>query len=465
MLKKRSRSPSFWLIVAVLLFNSSAFSQEPDPQYLPNVGPSEPTYFCQTKVYEDYRNFDDAALDPPIDINPDLPIHEQGSVFEGVELVKLAPGTVTPSWECTDANSCYDHDMNYINPRGLALLWVPDGVDRDAPRVLFIHGGSWWWGSPWTGGYATFAAKLAKRLGMPVLSIDYTLVPLARFREILGQVGAALNYLARHEPLDLLAGDLETTNPASTAPPLFIIGDSSGGATAMSALLAQASRAGLPGAGDAVMSGGVFYSPWINLLSNSPTYLSNLYDVHEPGGYPLGDIAFGLGNVEDTVTGSQANAQDYMGNGSLRDPLANPFFAQPRWLQKLPPVAFHVGGAETLLSDSAIIATKIARRGGSVEFHQYDGMWHVFPMYEDGCGGGESVLLAQNSYKATRTFLNGIVSGGRFICSRTPCYYGHYEYPQGRDTAAGGSSFEQPRRSTKGNRKGQRKNANRRLTQ
>ena len=108
------------------------------------------------------------------------------------------PGVVTKKWECTTENGCYDDDS--INPRGAAMLWVPDGVEAGSPRVLFVHGGSWYYGSPWTDGYPTLAAKLAKKLGMPVLSIDYTLAPVGHYSKMLRQVGRALKYLAKHEP-------------------------------------------------------------------------------------------------------------------------------------------------------------------------------------------------------------------------------------------------------------------------
>jgi acetyl esterase/lipase len=338
-------------------------SLSPEPQYLPNVGPSKSTLACPTAVYKDYRDYTGNALDRPLRIDPYAPLQDR--VFNGVQLVTLAPGTVTGPWRCTSENGCYD-DAEDKTPRGTALLWIPDDVPLNAPRVLYLHGGSWWYGSPWTYSYPTFAARLAKKLGMPILTIDYTLAPVGNFTRIIRQVGRAVNYLARHEPLNLLARDMTTTNPASAAPPLFIMGDSSGAGTVISALVAQASRRGLPGAGQAVLSGAVVYSPWVNLLSSSPTYLSNAYGVHEAGNYPLGDLAFGFGGIEDYVQDSQENARDYMGGRSLKGPIANPFFAPSRWLKRLAPIVFHVGQPELLLSDSAILANRIAHSGGSV---------------------------------------------------------------------------------------------------
>ena len=425
--------------VAAGLFAALPDVASAEPEYQPNVGPSQSTYTCQTRVARDYALGIEEALDPPVEIDPTLPIQGQGEVFDGVQLVTLRPGLVTPAWQCTVENGCFDDVGD--NPRGTALLWVPDRVKKNAPRVLYVHGGSWYYGSPWTDGYPTFAAKLAKTLQMPVLVIDYTLAPVGDFETILRQVGEAANFLARHRPLDLLKGKLSPSKRPRKSPPLFILGDSSGGGTAISALVAQASPEGLPGADGAVLRGGVAYSPWVNLLSNSPTYLSNLNSVHEPGDYSLGDVAFGLGDVEGIVTSYQANAQDYMGPGSLTDPVANPFFAPEKWLKRMPPLSLHVGQPELLLSDNAILANRIAQSGGRVELHQYDGMWHVFPMYADGCGSGEPVVLAESAYLATQTFLDGLARGKKLRCEQAPCFFGHFEYPQGVDTAAGLSSF------------------------
>ena len=431
--------PLLTLLMHGLVAITGVEAARAEPQYLPNVGPSRSTYLCQTRVAQDYQEGTEDAIDQPLTINPDLPLEGQGAAFDGVRLVTLPPGTVTAPWECTEDNGCYDDTS--ANPRGTALLWVPDGLKRNAPRVLYVHGGSWYHGSPSTDGYPTFAAKLAKTLKMSVLVIDYSLAPVGDFEVILQQVGEAANFLARHKPLDLLAGKWKPSKRAKKSPPLFILGDSSGGGTAISALVAQASETGLPGARGAVLRGGVVYSPWVNLLSNSPTYLSNLNSVHQPGDYSLGDVAFGLGSVEELVSSYQANAQDYMGEGSLTDPVANPFFAPARWLKRLPPISFHVGEPELLLSDNAILANRIADSGGLAEFHQYDGMWHVFPMYKDGCGSGETVVLAESAFEATNTFLSGLARGKRPRCKQTPCFFGHYEYPQGEDTARGMSSF------------------------
>jgi hypothetical protein len=108
-------------------------SLSPEPQYLPNVGPSKSTFACPTAVYKDYRDYTGNALDRPLRIDPYAPLQDR--VFNGVQLVTLAPGTVTGPWRCTSENGCYD-DTEDKTPRGTALLWIPDDVPLNAPRVL-----------------------------------------------------------------------------------------------------------------------------------------------------------------------------------------------------------------------------------------------------------------------------------------------------------------------------------------
>ncbi|MFL0790906.1 MAG: DUF4347 domain-containing protein [Prochlorococcus sp.] len=417
--------------------SSSSSTADQETGYKTNVGPSKVTLVCQDIVYTSGVQGTYEGIDQPLAIDPYEPIQPQGKVFRNVQLKRIDAGVVTPNWSAEESGA------ESANQRGQALYWIPRKTTKDSPRVLFVHGGSWTSGSPWDSGYATFAAKLAKKLQMPVLSIDYTLVGKGgNFNVIQKQIGKATKFMSKHDPLKLLVNKQNAKSKSSV--PLFIIGDSSGGSSAFSALVAQASPQGLKGAGSARLSGGVFFSPWVNLESNGPTYLSNLYSDITDGNYRLGDILFGKGPVEKIVSGSVKTAKAYIKDSgiSLKDPIANPLYAKSQWLENLPPTSFNVGQAEALLSDSAIISQKIAATGRPVEFHQYDGMWHDFQMYEDGCGYGEKLLFAESAYNAAKKFLKGIARGKTFKTSNSPLFYSHYEYPQGVDTAAGISPFK-----------------------
>lgn len=322
--------------------------------------------------------------------------------------------------------------------RGQAVMWVPDGVERESPRLLFVHGGGWTSGSPTTDGYAPFGAQMARLFMVPVLLIAYTLAPIGNFSVILEEVGMSAYFLATHDPLDLLEGKTDASYPVSEAPPMFISGDSSGGGSALSALVAQASPDGLPMAQGAVFDGGVVYSAWINLESNGPTYYSQLFGIHSEGDVLLGDVNFGFGaNPDEVVEANQENARLYWND--LKDPIANPFYAPASWLKNLVPVSLHVGMPEVLQSDSTMFGTKAAKAGAQwVETHAFDGMWHVFEMYTQGCGSESPVVLAQSSLNFSKQFYDAVLLQGK----ETPsdgifCAVNHYENPLGQDSAQG----------------------------
>jgi len=386
------------------------------------------TIYCQQAVYEDAKKSTYDAINKPVDVASFNDLEQYGETFEGVTPVVLEPGVVTPTWQDSDGVE-----------RGEAVLWLPDGVPRGSARVLYVHGGAWLAGSPRTDGYAPFGAKMAKLYGLPVLVIDYTLAPIGNFSVMIEEVGMATNFLATHEPQDLLAGN-QTALPVADEAPLFISGDSAGGGTAISALVAQASPKGLPASKGARLAGGVVFSPWINLESNGPTYYTELFGLHEKGNVLIGDINFGFGATpEEIVQANQDNATLY--SADLQDPVANPLYAPDKWLRDLAPLSMHVGMPEVLQSDITLFATKAAKAGARrVESHLFDGMWHVFEMYSDGCGSGAPLVLAESSLNFSKQFYERTLSElslGLQFGNGGFCSVPHYEYPLGQDSAQG----------------------------
>lgn len=456
----------------------------------PNAaGISFSTRFCQAQVHQDYVNKSSDAMDPPLVLNTTSSSDNNVRyAYDGVQLLELEAGMVTPRWT----------DRSTGTERGQALLVIPDTVQKEqqknGPRILYIHGGSWTACSPTTCGYATFVAKLAKLYNMPLLSIDYTLIaPVGNgtFSTILAQTGKAVNFLATHDPLDILSqhdnggnghdGDTATTMVLDTQeqhqPPIFIIGDSSGGGTAISALVAQASPEGLPESKGATITAGQTFSPWINLASNSPTYFSQLFGVHQDEtdeteqnteAVLLGDISFGWGGNLSTLAQANYEGGAAYSAHNINDPVASPLLNAPAsWLKELPPLSMHVGMAEMLASDTALFATAVARAGGRwVENHAFDGMWHDFQMYAAGCGSNETVVLADSSLEFSKQFVEEVLSmststttvvhdeandkdksnndddddttsSSSSYNNNLFCTMNHYEYPTGSDSMAG----------------------------
>ena len=321
------------------------------------------------------------------------------------------------------------------------MLWTPAN-DEGKGVVLYVHGGSWWYGSPLTNGYPSFAARIAREWKMPVLSIDYQLVAKANTagihaEGILHSAAKALRYLG-----DNFQGRK-----------FVIAGDSSGGGTALSAVMAQAYRSEdfVASSGGYSFSAAVLYSPWINLLSNSPTYYSqNFCEIPYDDGTALnGDVSF-YENGDKEVPTSVKNARNYIGpNLSLKDPIFNPLFFEPDQLQGLPPIQIHTGTSELLQADCSMFAEKVCsgslpNTANLAECNLYDGMFHDFSMYSEGCSSGEELVLANSSMRRAKDFVQSVMLGAStqsFTCGAKM----HYEYPRGWDSV---EYFSQPRSST-----------------
>jgi acetyl esterase/lipase len=68
----------------------------------------------------------------------------------------------------------------------------------------------------------------------------------------------------------------------------------------------------------------------------------------------------------------------FIGNGSKRDPLAAPLYAE---LHDIAPLYIQVGGHETLLDDSTRLAARAARAGVEVRLDVFPEMQHVFQAF------------------------------------------------------------------------------------
>lgn len=316
-------------------------------------------------------------------------------------------------WSCETETGCYD---TLRGRRGRDLMSIPDGATCSSPRILYIHGGSWMYSSPHTEGYAQFASRLAAATGAVVFCFDYPLVPYGNYSTILHRSIQALQWLAEHGPEDSCGSDARA--------PLFVGGDSSGGGTALSLVLELVAKPHLlPGRR---LSGAFLFSPWTNLMCNTPEYYTNAFaQIKSPDTFrdltPLqqyvGDIIF-QAVTEKNSDEFSANALDYVGqNASLlqTDPIASPYFATHKHFRsdRMPPLHIMVGGSESILGDSLRVAHTAARGGATVSVEVYNGMWHVFPMYSEGCGSGEELWTAINAINSTGHFVRTLAEGAK----------------------------------------------------
>jgi len=432
------------LLVSVPLVNSDDCRTD---EYLtdPNSKCSQPslsTLTCQNNVHRSYKgeNITD-PINHPEQYDPLASPESQG--IQGLVSAEQLPTDPAyfDAWNC--GVNCYD---KLKGPRGNPMLWKP-ATDDGKGAVLYVHGGSWWYGSPLTNGYPAFAARIAREWKMPVLSIDYQLVAKANTEGIHAE-GILLS----------AAKSLRYLGDKFQGRKFVIAGDSSGGGTALSAVMAQAYRSDdfVTSSGGYSFSAAVLYSPWINLLSNSPTYYSqNFCEIPYDDGTALnGDVSF-YENGDNAVPSSAKNARDYVGpNLSLKDPIFNPLFFQPDQLQAtggLPPIQIHTGTSELLQADCSMFAEKVcsgsrpqSNIANLAECNLYDGMFHDFSMYSKGCSSGEELVLANSSMRRSKDFVESVLGTSSTTQSFTCGAKMHYEYPRGWDSV---EYFSQPRKN------------------
>lgn len=319
-------------------------------------------------------------------------------------------------------------------------MWIPERATCSTPRILYIHGGSWEYGSPVTDSYAQLASRIANLTGAVVYVPDYPLVPIGQVHTIITAALEALDWLAHFGPMEGIIA------PCSLpVPPLFIGGDSSGGGTALSTLLSIMKEPGKAPYGGAVpIAGAFFFSPWTNLMCNTPDYYHHAFaeidDDVENGTKKIsfvGDLMFRGHpiNNKDVFTG---NALEYVGGNKslLTDPIASPLYADMEHWHHMPPLYFAVGGSESIEGDSVLFAQKAAHKHVQVQLDVYQGMWHVFPMYSEGCGSGMHLWQGVSALMRTAKFVKSVAYTGKPACSSAPGRYGatpftvfHYNDP------------------------------------
>src|SRR3954468_8042765 len=204
---------------------------------------------------------------------------------------------------------------------GVPGVWCRPATARNSGVILYLHGGVYVFGSAWA--YRHFTGQLVGRTGMPAFIADYRLAPENCFPAAVDDARAAFRGLSES---------------------VAVVGDSAGGALALSLLLEPVRP---PVAG-------ILFSPWTDLALTGGSIETR--SAEDPF---LSRAALELG------VAAYLQGQDPL------TPLASPHYAE---LTALPPVQAHVGTAEVLLDD----ALRLAQRT-TVELHVWQGMPHVFP--------------------------------------------------------------------------------------
>ena len=202
--------------------------------------------------------------------------------------------------------------------------------------ILYYHGGGFCLGI-----YPSnrdFAAGIAKGCKANLYMPDYRLAPENPFPAAL--IDAA----------EVYRGML---GRGYRAEDIIVMGDSSGGALSVSALL-KLKAEGVP-----MPKALVYITPVFDLTGQAETYITRRQED------PF--------NQENPLS----IAKIYVGANDAASPLLSPLFGN---LEGLPPVLIHSADYDVFSGDSDSFSRAVRLAGGTVEHKKWEEMWHIFPM-------------------------------------------------------------------------------------
>lgn len=220
--------------------------------------------------------------------------------------------------------------------------WViSDGITDHDNAILYLHGGGYFFGSPYT--HRPLTWRLSRNSRTRVFSLDYRLIPEHTVADCCADAVNAYQWLLAkgHAPEKLIIG-----------------GDSAGGGLTLLTLMALKNR------GITLPRAAFCLSPFADMTRTSPTLTSNArhsYMFHK-----------------NFVNKLEAFLTLETGNG--RDPEISPAFGD---FKGLPPLYFQVADTELLFHDT-LLAVKNARSAGvEVELDLWHNLPHVFTLFSD----------------------------------------------------------------------------------
>lgn len=238
--------------------------------------------------------------------------------------------------------------VEHLRVAGLPAEWVrgpralgasAHGDDRAV--VLYLHGGGYVFGSPRT--HRNLVSRISHVTGLPVLSLDYRLPPVATLPAPIEDALAAYRHLL---------------DEGHAAQRIVVAGDSAGGHLALTLVL-HAVEAGLPAPAALVL-----LSPWTDLTMSGDSMTTNA--ARDPFIPPIA--------LHRAARVALAGADPAVWTSS-------PLFAPEALLRQLPPTLLQVGSTEILLDDATRTAQRIADAGVRTELQTYERQPHVVPLW------------------------------------------------------------------------------------
>lgn len=255
-----------------------------------------------------------------------------------------------------------DVKVEQVSAGGVPAEWTSTpGADGNA-AVLYVHGGGYVIGS--LDSHRHLVAEIGRASNARALALDYRLAPEHPFPAPVDDALAAYRFL--------LDGGIR---PGRIA----IAGDSAGGGLVVAAMLAIRG-AGLPQPGC-----GWCISPWVDMQSTGASMRDNA--PHDPTVQKAGILDF---------------AGLYLAGADPRSPLASPIHGD---LRGLPPLLIQVGGVETLLDDSLMLARAASLAGVYVDLQVWPEMVHVWHQWFTQLDAGRRAIAAGGAF--VREYVRG----------------------------------------------------------
>ncbi|KAF0218432.1 MAG: Alpha/beta hydrolase fold-3 domain [Geobacteraceae bacterium] len=218
---------------------------------------------------------------------------------------------------------------------GLLAEWIQPAQAVKDKVILYFHGGGYVLGS--IQAHRGIVSKFVKGSGVVALLFDYRLAPEHPFPAALDDSLAAYRWLLA-----------EGVSPSK----IVFAGDSAGGGLCLATLLALRDQ-GIP-----LPAAAVTLSPWTDVKNTGESLRTNARLCLAPANSWV------------------ACSKHYAGNNDPGLPYISPLYGD---LRGLPPILIHVGGHETLLSDSTRFAEKAKAAGTDVTLKIGEGLFHCYP--------------------------------------------------------------------------------------
>lgn len=236
-----------------------------------------------------------------------------------------------------------------IDAGGVPAEWVvaKEGADNSR-RLLYIHGGGFFMGSPRT--HRPITTTLAKESGCAVLAIDYRMMPENPRLAGVEDCHAAWDWMQENGP--------EGTSAARTS---FVAGDSAGGNLTLSLIV------GLNGGTRRQADAAIAIAPLTDGRMINESLTANAATDAMLGG--------SIGALEAIPHAQRIELQKESWGVDPADPRVSPFHGE---LAGLPSLLIHASQSECLYDDARLFAAKAQEAGVDVTLSTQPDLMHVW---------------------------------------------------------------------------------------